>query len=300
MSLLKEILSSNKIALRFISLTSILMMLIVLGIYLVFHLVYSELYNTIGDIRIESNSLVINTKRDNKNYLAITTVPSGSNSFIKTGVKLKPNEKAIIKASGLVNLCIERTVSQIHDNGYPHYPPSSPLGNSFLSGLIKDSLKDNARKQLLLYSGDLIGQLVILLNSDENINAVEIRPKMNMDSTYKGKIFSYKEDDEKGKYFLLKNTTNKEVEVFLAVNDIMLSNASPELIKYSKYAFVGTDSINHSTTEPNQSYKIRFNQRRDRFEQVVRSQKDCFYRDNLGDFLVIIQKEGNHDGLFSW
>ncbi|GAB4052787.1 hypothetical protein [Spirosoma litoris] len=233
-----------------------------------------------GELQVEINksgTIVVRGQGQHGNTeVAILSLPS-TICWHNTGVVLQPKQKAVITATGEINLAINKVVTAADSDFIPLTNWTSPVGESFK--VVRSTAPSRGR--LLLHKSHpnlRIGNLLAcVVPTDENNKPSKYNPRP--EGVY---IFDWAERGERE----IVNFHEKEAYIYLTVNDLVLDEKSQD-------AYMGEmpKTLPRNAT-PIQKKEFADSRRYlQRWREINSSEYwDLFYKDNIGNFLVQIQK----------
>lgn len=233
-----------------------------------------------GELQVEINKsgtiVVRGEGRNGNTEVAILSLPS-TICWHNTGVVLQPKQKAVVTATGEINLAVNQVVSAADSDFIPVTNWTSPVGESFKT--VRSTAPSRGR--LLLHKSQpnlRIGNLLAcVVPVDENNKPSKYNPRP--EGIY---IFDWGERGERE----IINHHDKEGYIFLTVNDLVLNGDSQEAYMGKKKSLPAKP-----TDKQRKDYQenIRYLQR---WQEITSAEYwDLFYKDNIGNFLVQIQKQ---------
>ncbi len=269
---MKDILQSWSHTIRF--LVALLFLFILLRLILGF-------FFSRGDFNINfTNDKTLVTFIDKKYVIANSVLPA-CDTWINTGVEIRPDETFEIKVSGKIHTAADKIIEDATMDMKPRYCWIGPEGSPFIIGDDpKTKLSNTIRQNLLLKSDANIGSVLFYLQKENS-------PDPNCDISKKLFLPDAVSVYDKIKGFKGTNSDNTTYFLWATINDILLRDLTSDS---SHIAYIGGE------TDPERIKMKEMNWKAIQKENYNRH----WFDDNIGQFIISIKiiRATPFDGLF--
>lgn len=228
-----------------------------------------------GNLNIKSNEngvAVITGKGilDKKEMFAIFSLPS-STCWFNTGIVVEPNESIFIKASGTIHTSADKVIESAKVDSEPPFDWNDASGRNFvLTNRYRDPYRCNYF--ILKSNSQKIGNLLAYLKDPFEDDPSKDYPRPNGGSN---KIIDVSKNNK------IINNSSQPCTLFLTVNDIVFERTDE-----AKKAYTGV-----LEETKNEEERLKYNRNLRNWQDIEdNSAWDIFFKDNLGTFLIQIEK----------